>query len=63
LYKVSESVSILDLLLSFATLVTISNTDYVRPEFTEDGPIAIKNGIDPVMEKKMESGFFIPVLS
>jgi DNA mismatch repair protein MSH4 len=64
LYKISESISILDLLLSFATLVTISNTgDYVRPEFTEDGPIAIKNGRDPVMEKKMESGFFIPVFS
>ncbi|SAL94820.1 hypothetical protein [Absidia glauca] len=46
LYKVSESVALLDLLLSFATACTA--TDKVRPEFT--GTLAIKSGKHPILE-------------
>ena len=73
LYKVSESIAILDLLISFSTLVTIEN-NYIRPgnfsemiwlkkekEFSNNGPIAIKNGRDPIMEKKLDEGYFISV--
>jgi len=39
LFKVSESIGLLDMLYSFATTVTL-NTNYVRPEFCLDGPVA-----------------------
>ncbi|CAO3593979.1 unnamed protein product [Absidia cylindrospora] len=45
-YKVSESISLLDLLLSFATGCTLS--EKTRPEFT--GTLAIKSGRHPVLE-------------
>ncbi len=59
LYKVSESVALLDLLFSFATLVTVSN-EYVRPEFSTNGPIAIKAGRHPILEKNGARNFFVP---
>ncbi|CAG8587408.1 1179_t:CDS:10 [Diversispora eburnea] len=46
LYKVSEAISMLDMLTSFAHQCTISN--YVRPEFTDT--LAIKNGRHPMRE-------------
>ena len=39
LFKVSESIGLLDMLYSFTTTVTL-NTNYVRPEFCLDGPVA-----------------------
>ncbi|ORZ23987.1 muts domain V-domain-containing protein [Absidia repens] len=45
-YKVSESISLLDLLLSFATGCTLS--ERTRPEFT--GTLAIKSGRHPVLD-------------
>lgn len=59
LYKVSESIALLDLLFSFASLVTVSN-QYVRPEFSSDGPIAIKSGRHPILEKNGARNFFVP---
>ncbi|KAI9697614.1 MAG: MutS protein msh4 [Candelina mexicana] len=47
LFKVSEGIAMLDLVTSFAQLVTTQN--YVRPEFTDT--IAIKHGRHPVREK------------
>ncbi|XP_033614120.1 mutS protein homolog 4 isoform X3 [Fukomys damarensis] len=47
LYKLSDSVSMLDMLLSFAHACTLS--DYVRPEFTDT--LAIKQGWHPILEK------------
>uniref|UniRef100_A0A803YI14 MutS homolog 4 n=1 Tax=Meleagris gallopavo TaxID=9103 RepID=A0A803YI14_MELGA len=47
LYKLSDIVSMLDMLLSFAHACTIS--DYVRPEFTDT--LAIKQGWHPILEK------------
>ncbi|KAI9764820.1 MAG: MutS protein msh4 [Candelina submexicana] len=47
LFKVSEGIAMLDLITSFAQLVTTQN--YVRPEFTDT--IAVKQGRHPVREK------------
>ncbi|XP_074077248.1 mutS protein homolog 4 isoform X2 [Macrotis lagotis] len=47
LYKLSDIVSMLDMLLSFAHSCTLS--DYVRPEFTDT--LAIKQGWHPILEK------------
>ncbi|NXK51882.1 MSH4 protein, partial [Chauna torquata] len=47
LYKLSDIVSMLDMLLSFAHACTVS--DYVRPEFTDT--LAIKQGWHPILEK------------
>ncbi|XP_032883746.1 mutS protein homolog 4 [Amblyraja radiata] len=47
LYKLSDAVSMLDMLLSFAHVCTLS--DYVRPEFTDT--LAIKQGCHPILEK------------
>uniref|UniRef100_A0A8C2ZWZ7 MutS homolog 4 n=1 Tax=Cyclopterus lumpus TaxID=8103 RepID=A0A8C2ZWZ7_CYCLU len=47
LYKLSDAVSMLDMLLSLANVCTIS--DYVRPEFTDT--MAIKQGRHPILER------------
>ncbi|KAG8437188.1 hypothetical protein GDO86_008035, partial [Hymenochirus boettgeri] len=47
IYKLSDTVSMLDMLLSFAHSCTLS--DYVRPEFTDT--LAIKKGWHPILEK------------
>ncbi|KAJ7418759.1 mutS protein-like protein 4 [Willisornis vidua] len=47
LYKLSDIVSMLDMLLSLAHTCTLS--DYVRPEFTDT--LAIKQGWHPILEK------------
>jgi DNA mismatch repair protein MSH4 len=70
LYKVSESIALMDILMSFATVVTL-NSDYgmhyyssdalVRPNFTTEGPIAIKQGRHPILEKSSNAGYFVPV--
>ncbi|CAG8611279.1 2676_t:CDS:10 [Ambispora gerdemannii] len=46
LYKASESIAMLDMLISFAHMCTISN--YVRPEFTDT--LVIKAGRHPMRE-------------
>ncbi|KAF4084026.1 hypothetical protein AMELA_G00124150 [Ameiurus melas] len=47
LYKLSDAVSMLDMLLSLANVCTIS--DYVRPEFTDT--LAIRQGRHPILER------------
>ena len=47
LFKISESVAMLDMIASFAQLVTIQ--DYVRPELTDT--LAIKAGRHPIRDK------------
>ncbi|KAI4879092.1 hypothetical protein NFI96_014431 [Prochilodus magdalenae] len=47
LYKLSDAVSMLDMLLSLASACTVS--DYVRPEFTDT--LAIKQGRHPLLER------------
>ncbi|KAG0047888.1 MutS protein msh4 [Gryganskiella cystojenkinii] len=55
LYKASEAIAMLDMLLSFAHQCTVS--DYVRPEFTDT--LAIKQGRHPIIEK-LYSTTFVP---
>jgi DNA mismatch repair protein MSH4 len=60
LLKISESIGLLDLLLCFVNLI-INNNDYVRPELTIDGPIAIKSCRHPILDKnKSNNSSFIP---
>uniref|UniRef100_A0A5F8GRM5 MutS homolog 4 n=1 Tax=Monodelphis domestica TaxID=13616 RepID=A0A5F8GRM5_MONDO len=47
LYKLSDVVSMVDMLLAFAHACTLS--DYVRPEFTDT--LAVKQGWHPILEK------------
>ncbi|KAF9933441.1 MutS protein msh4 [Linnemannia zychae] len=47
LYKVSEAVAMLDMLLSFTHQCTVN--DFIRPEFTDT--LVIKRGHHPVLEK------------
>ncbi|XP_076835173.1 mutS protein homolog 4 isoform X2 [Brachyhypopomus gauderio] len=47
LFKLSDAVSMLDMLLSLAHACTVS--DYVRPEFTDT--LAIKQGHHPILER------------
>ncbi|KAF9203814.1 MutS protein msh4 [Haplosporangium sp. Z 27] len=55
IYKASEALAMLDMLLSFAYLRTIS--DYVRPEFANT--LVIKQGRHPIIEK-LYSAPFVP---
>lgn len=55
LYRVSEAISMLDMLAAFAQLAT--NYDYIRPELTST--LAIKAGRHPIREQ-IHSSKFIP---
>ncbi|KAK9369082.1 muts domain V-domain-containing protein [Lipomyces kononenkoae] len=55
LYKASEGIAMLDMLVSLAHLATASEKGYVRPRFDQSGPeetglLAIKNARHPVKE-------------
>ncbi|EXJ75992.1 DNA mismatch repair protein MSH4 [Cladophialophora psammophila CBS 110553] len=50
LFKISESVAMLDMLAGFAQLVTTSTNEYVRPEIHLDS-LMIKSGRHPIREK------------
>ncbi|KAF9990044.1 MutS protein msh4 [Mortierella antarctica] len=53
LYKASECIALLDMLLSFAHQCTVN--EYVRPEFTDT--LVIKQGRHPVIEKLYSTPF------
>ncbi|CAI2181420.1 860_t:CDS:10 [Funneliformis geosporum] len=55
LYKASESIAMLDMLISFVHQCTVSN--YVRPEFTDT--LAIKAGRHP-MRESLDNDTFVP---
>ncbi|RDW70717.1 MutS family protein MSH4 [Aspergillus mulundensis] len=55
LFKVSEAISMLDMLAAFAQLAT--SNDYIRPELTDT--LAIKSGRHPIKEK-IHTKKFIP---
>jgi DNA mismatch repair protein MSH4 len=46
----SSAVSLLDMLLAFATRVMSSRGVYTRPEFTAAGPLAVEEGRHPMLE-------------
>ncbi|KAF9583132.1 MutS protein msh4, partial [Lunasporangiospora selenospora] len=54
LYKVSEAVAMLDMLMAFTHLCTIG--DYVRPEFSSD-MLVVKQGRHPIIEKLYSTPF------
>lgn len=56
IHSVSDSISMLDLLFSFASWVSLSE-NLVRPELTESGPIAIKQGVHPLMAQLQDIDF------
>ncbi|CEP03601.1 DNA mismatch repair proteins mutS family domain-containing protein [Plasmodiophora brassicae] len=56
LLNVTESIALLDMIVSFANLVTQSDS-YVRPALTVDGPIAISKGRHPVKELERSRAF------
>jgi len=59
LYSISDSVAILDMLLSFATLVTCTD-NWVLPDLSSDKPIAISKGRHPLVEALQTSTAFVP---
>ena len=56
--KTANTISILDVLASFAT-VAVEN-QYVKPQIVEDGSIHIVNGRHAVVEKALKNADFIP---
>ncbi|KAF9097154.1 MutS protein msh4 [Mortierella sp. AD031] len=53
LYKASEAIAMLDMLLSFAHQCTVS--DFIRPEFTST--LVIKQGRHPILEQLYSTAF------
>ena len=49
LFAQSESVALLDMLVSFADHVMVSPLQYTRPECTDGGPLLINQGRHPVV--------------
>lgn len=59
IYKLHEAVAFLDFICSLANYSATTNL-CTRPELTSDGPLVIKKGRHPVMEKIFKTPF-IPV--
>jgi DNA mismatch repair protein MSH4 len=59
LNSLADSLSLLDLLQSFASMVTLSNGTLTRPQFNSAGAIAIEKGRHP-LETMVTSEQFIP---
>lgn len=55
LFKICESLAVLDMLTSFAHLV--ASRDYSRPTFSESGTLAVRSGRHPVREKIFKTEF------
>lgn len=61
IYKLSESVALLDMLHSFATYAIESKQETCNPEISKEGPIAISNGYHPILtDVKKGLGRVIP---
>lgn len=68
LFKLSECVAVLDLLVSFAALVSSSAAGYVRPQFSTSTPAAavettklgIKMARHPILERTIKGRPFVP---
>lgn len=49
IYKLAESIAYLDMICSFASYVMLCDRETCCPELTEDGPIAINDGVHPIL--------------
>ena len=58
LQKLAKEISELDVLQCFATVS--ENYHYVKPEFSDDGTLQIKDGRHPVVEKVMPVQSYVP---
>ena len=58
LQKLAKDISELDVLQCFATVS--ENYHYVKPEFSDDGTLQIKDGRHPVVEKVMPVQAYVP---
>ncbi|HHW18100.1 MAG TPA: DNA mismatch repair protein MutS [Firmicutes bacterium] len=56
--KTAQAVAELDVLADFAEIAAIYG--YVRPEVSQEGPICIKEGRHPVLERILPAGTFVP---
>lgn len=57
LRKLLDSIALLDMLCSFATIATTSSKKYVRPKLEDNGPVAILQGRHPVHELRQGVDF------
>ena len=57
LHTLADNIALLDMLCSFATVAVSSDAQYVRPQCTEDGPIAIVNGRHPLLDAQKETEY------
>jgi DNA mismatch repair protein MSH4 len=56
IYKISDSIAWLDMISSFVTYVNLSSNS-VRPEFTKEGPLVIKQGRHPIIQSLFSQNF------
>lgn len=57
LFALAEAVSLLDMLASFAALVSKSNDRWCKPAVHEGGPLAIRQGWHPVVRATLDAEF------
>ncbi|GAB5367442.1 hypothetical protein AAMO2058_001230500 [Amorphochlora amoebiformis] len=58
MYNAAESIAFLDMMMSLTQFV-LKSEGYVRPDFTKDGAIAIRDGRHCVLEHEIANGPFI----
>lgn len=59
IHSVSDSISMLDMIYSFASWVCLSD-QMVRPEIVDNGPIAIKQGVHPIVLGTQPDMHYVP---
>ncbi|EIE21559.1 hypothetical protein COCSUDRAFT_17595 [Coccomyxa subellipsoidea C-169] len=57
MHRLIDSVALLDMLASFALAISQSDGNYVRPQLTEHGPMAIVEGRHPLVEQLMDTEY------
>jgi len=57
LYSISDSIAMLDMLMSFATLVMCQEPEWCKPELKRDTPLAIQGGRHPIVEALNPTSF------
>ena len=59
LFRISESIALLDMFAAFSYLVITSDATFVKPELTPD-TLAIKSGRHPLIERIQKTARYIP---
>ena len=58
--RIDAQLALLDMIFSFADLVTISPLPFTRPELAADGPLSIRGGRHPIVGAVQENCKFVP---